>query len=127
MFRLYSCASVGATIALAFLAFVPARATQPKSDLAKATPDFTMDADAWHTEWSKDRDAARKKYTGKIIELNAVVESADDDIHCKVGYVRLKLKKEVIFAPRCILDDTAPWLKVGPGCTIKVRGMVAEL
>jgi hypothetical protein len=24
------------------------------------------------------------------------------------------------------VDDTAPWLKVGPGCTIKLRGMVPE-
>jgi hypothetical protein len=99
--------------------------TPPKMDLAKAKADFTMDADAWQAEWKKDREAAMKKYKGKIVELTGVVDKPSDDPYCKVGYIWLKVKKDIL-GPRCALDDPAPWLKVGPGCTIKIKGVVPD-
>jgi hypothetical protein len=101
-------------------------ATKDKQpDLATAKPDFAMDTDSWQAEWQKDREAARKKYGGKIVELSGVVESPRDDPYGEVGYIYLKVK-----APggiqRCTLDDRAPWLRVGPECTIKIRGIVVS-
>jgi hypothetical protein len=98
---------------------------KPKVDLAKASPDVTTDAESWHAEWKKDAEAARKKYKGKIVELSGVVEHPDDDPYGRIGYIWLKAKSDIL-GPRCALDDTAPWLKVGPGCTIKIRGTVPD-
>jgi hypothetical protein len=97
----------------------------PNVDLAKAKADFSMDAESWHAEWAKDGEAARTKYKGKIVELNGDVDKPGDDPYCKVGYIYLKVKKALI-GVRCALDDPAPWLKVGPGCTIKIKGAVPD-
>jgi hypothetical protein len=53
------------------------------------------------------------------------VDHPDDDPYCKVGYIWLKVKKGGP-GPSCALDDPAPWLKVGPGCTIKIKGTVPD-
>jgi hypothetical protein len=97
----------------------------PKADLARATAAVATAADSWHAEWKKDREAAAKKYKGKIVELSGVVDHPGDDPYCRVGYIWLKIKKDA-FGVRCALDDPAPWLKVGPGCTIKIKGVVPE-
>src|SRR4051794_16467528 len=97
----------------------------PKADLARAKADVTMDAESWHAEWAKGIEAASNKYKGKIVELSGVVDHPSDDPYCKVGYIYLKIKSGGI-GPRCALDDPAPWLKVGPGCTIKIKGVVPE-
>jgi hypothetical protein len=97
-----------------------------KVDLAKAKADFSLDADSWHDEWEKRGDAAKTKYKGKIVELTGTVESADDDPYLTVGYIYLKLKKSGI-GVRCTLDDLAPWLRVAPGCTVKLKGVQSDL
>src|SRR5262249_6520764 len=91
----------------------------------KAKAEFSMDADSWHAEWAKGREAAAEKYKGKTVELSGVVDSPDDDPYGKLGYIALKLKGGGL-GPRCALDDPAPWLKVGPGCTIKIKGVVPD-
>ena len=48
-----------------------------------------------------------------------------DDPYFSVGYIFLRLQKNLL-GLRCIVDDLTPWLKVGPGCTIKLKG-VAEV
>jgi tRNA_anti-like len=97
----------------------------PKVELDKAKADFALDADAWNAEWEKDREAATKKYKGKIIELSGAVRSVDDDPYGSVGYIYLKTQKGIL-GVRCALNDRAPWLKVGPDCTIKVRGQTPD-
>src|SRR5262249_20976725 len=71
------------------------------------------------------RKAATTRYKGKIVELKGVVDHPSDDPYCKLGYIYLKIKNGGL-GPRCALDDPAPWLKVGPGCTIKLRGVVPD-
>jgi hypothetical protein len=95
-----------------------------KSELSRPA-DFTLDANAWHAEWKKDSEAAAKKYKGKIVELTGVVDHPDDDPYCRVGYIWLKPESGIL-GVRCALDDTSPWLKVGPGCKIKIKGQVPE-
>jgi hypothetical protein len=99
--------------------------TPPKADLGKAKADFTTDAESWHAEWAKDREAASTKYKGKTVELSGVVDHPSDDPYCRVGFIYLKIKGDGI-GPRCALDDPAPWLKVGPGCKVKIKGIVPE-
>jgi hypothetical protein len=96
-----------------------------KVDLLNSKPDVTMDVDSWHAEWKKDPETAKKKYKGKIIELTGVVDRPGDDPYGRVGYIYPKIKSGGI-GPRCALDEVAPWLRVGPGCTIRIKGFVPE-
>lgn len=84
-------------------------------------PAFTLSASDWMAEWKKDEAEARKKYQGKVTELTGEVRDFGDDPYGNVGYLFLKVEGNLL-GVRCAALDKAPWLKVGPGCTVKVRG-----
>jgi len=91
---------------------------------ADAKPDFTFDAETWHTEWKKDRDAAKKKYAGKLIELAGEVSFVHvewDGLDSGPGGM-VNLKDEKIGPVTCITTDPQPWLMVSQGSKVRILG-----
>ena len=99
---------------------VPEEKPVAKVDLTK-DPEFRLEAAAWMAEWKKDREATRKKYLGKVVEISGTVNRTSQDPYGDVGYVFLKVEGEIL-GVRCCLADKEPWLKVSPGSMVKVRG-----
>jgi hypothetical protein len=98
---------------------------QPKLDVAKTKAAFTMEADSWFDQW-RYRETARRKYKGKVVELRGTVDGVGADSECKAGFIYLKGKPDSV-GVTCTLDDPAPWLKVGPGCTVKIKGVAGGI
>jgi hypothetical protein len=96
--------------------------TQPGQPLGK--PDYVMDVDKWHAEFKKDKDAAEKKYNGKVIELAGVVKWLVHDYHEDSGPVWLRTPGGGV-SIRADMKDKMPWLKVSPGSKVTVRGICA--
>jgi hypothetical protein len=95
------------------------------ADLATAKADFTLAAADWLKEWKNDSKAAQAKYKGKTVELQGEVRSTSEDPYGNVGYVFLTVEGETL-GVRCATSDKEPWLMVGPGCKVKMKGKAAE-
>lgn len=115
-------------------ATIHAGSTNPKSetkevdpraaDLLKSKPDFTLSADQWLKEWKENPDESKKRYSGKIIELDGTVRSLSEDPHGKVKYLYLAGSGLGVMTA---IGDKEPWLKTGPGCKVRVRGTTMEI
>jgi hypothetical protein len=86
-------------------------------------PDVSMDATAWHAEFKKDANAAKRKYMGKVVELTGTIDDVEDDFKHRFGYVCLKVTGDRV---RVATKDKKPWLTVAPGSQVKVKGKVQE-
>ncbi len=98
-----------------------AQSKETKNAGASGKPDFSLDPAAWRSDW-KDGQAALQKYQGKVIELKGVVARIGDDTISRGPTIYLKA--EGAWTVRCITADKRPWLKVVPGSTIKVKGIL---
>jgi hypothetical protein len=90
----------------------------------EAKPDFVFETVPWHEEWTKDRDAAKVKYVGKLIELTGEVVFVHlewDGLNAGPGGM-VNLKDEKRGAVTCITTDPQPWLTVSEGSTVRLRG-----
>jgi Leucine-rich repeat (LRR) protein/uncharacterized protein (DUF1330 family) len=95
----------------------PARAVE---DLSKEEPEFKLTAVEFYKEYEADKDAAAKKYKGKVIELSGeavtVWRSGPNERH-------IELKSEKQFSGiRCEMADPMPWAKVLKGQAVKLKG-----
>jgi hypothetical protein len=92
----------------------------PNAEVKLGPAEVKMTAEAWYAEFKADFTGARTKYAGKVIELNGKVVSFSEDFG-----TRLKMEGDKSGATfPCYTVDRKPWLKVTPGATIKVKGIV---
>jgi hypothetical protein len=112
----------------------PGASPQAPASLGDVKPDFVFDAPAWREEWKKDRAAARKKYTGKVVELTGEVIFVSVQFEGTAvsglksgpgGWVNLKGAQEG-FPVMCITTDPQPWLTVAAGSRARIRGRAGK-
>lgn len=96
-----------------------------EAELLAAKPDHTVTPAAWHAEFKADKEAAGKKYAGKVIELTGTVATVAENEDAGISFVHLKVDKD-IFGVRCATKDMALWEKVVDGCEVTVRGKLAD-
>jgi len=88
------------------------------SEKPKKAPDFSLSAEELEAEYQMDKQAAEKKYKGKIIELSGVVERLYGD---EPAFIGLHAGKRRLGLP-CVMTDKEPWARVARGQTVKLRG-----
>lgn len=100
-----------------------------KGDVATAKAEFTTTVKDWLTEFKKDRTAAEKKYLGKIVELSGTVKTVvchDNDLGAFVLLDNEGIIVDFIVTDAvgmsCDVQDPEPWLKLGPGSKVTIRG-----
>jgi hypothetical protein len=73
-------------------------------------------------EYAKDKQAARQKYQGKVVDLSGRIDRLNRNIS-RQAFVVLEGGRDGV---RCLTVDKAPWNKVTPGQQITLRGTVAD-
>jgi hypothetical protein len=91
----------------------------PRPDLSKAKPDFSLTAEAFAKEVNKDREAARKKYGGKVIDVSGVVGALMQ--YSKAPALMFAVDRAPLTGV-VFLADVEPWATVSPGQEVKLRG-----
>jgi hypothetical protein len=82
-------------------------------------PNFEMTAQQYFDIFQKDREAAGQKFDDELVTLKGVVGSFGVDE--EVDHVNLQVGDNVT-AIKCHTRERAPWAKVFPGQTIRIRG-----
>lgn len=112
----------------------PPGASTGQAPVKDDKPDFVFDVPTWRDEWKNDREAAKKKYTGKIVELTGEViyvmvafegSLAGRDLRSGPGgWVNLKNPNGSPVT--CTTTDPQPWLTVSEGSKIRIRGRAGK-
>lgn len=99
--------------------------TGKDNEVAKASPDFSLDAQQYFNECKENERSATKKYQGKIVELKGVVLNMGA---ANGGTPKINLggKNEDGLGVQCVTAEKEPWAKVVPGQTATVRGKGPE-
>lgn len=93
----------------------------PNTEVKFGPTDVKIAAEAWYAEFKSDPDGARKKYDKKVIEITGVVKRIGEDFSNQ----RLTVEADKSGATfNCYTVDRKPWLKVMPGATVTVKGIV---
>jgi hypothetical protein len=89
--------------------------------MAKAKPDFTLEATALAEEFRRGKTAATTKYKGKVVEVRGILRDvARDATGEKKPYLELEGSEGAsVF---CYTADAEPWMHNAPGQRVTVRG-----
>jgi hypothetical protein len=103
---------------------------RPPPELMRGAPlgkaVFSLDAVEFAKEYTKDKAAFEKKYGSRTIELTGEVKDVGEDIVGN-GTVTLKGDPDVLVGSvLCQVPGGAPWRRVLPGQTVRVRGRCPE-
>jgi hypothetical protein len=99
----------------------PAGAGTPGSnpkDLSQ-DPDFRMTAAEYFADWQANEEAARKKFSWKVIELTGTAVSFQKD--GPDSFIELAVPGQTRFV-RCSTTDPRPWNRVSAGQAVRIRG-----
>jgi len=92
----------------------------PKVDVPK--PEFTLTADEYVADIEKDKQAAKAKYQGKLIELSGTVRAIQGGVPAReTGIVNLGATNSM-FGVNCSMTEKEPWARVSPGQQVRIRG-----
>jgi uncharacterized protein (DUF1330 family) len=89
--------------------------------MLEAVPDFSLKAETYYDDYQRDKQAAFKKYFGKVVELSGVVESMGQDPRAGRSFIHLRAS-EATHGVQCITLDPEPWATVSPGQTVRLKG-----
>ncbi len=97
---------------------------QQPGDPGKAKPAFSLTAKEFSDAYKAKPDEARAKYKGKLIDLLGPVGhlAAPSSLSPQPILKLVGDPANRVIEVSCVMADKAPWKKVTPGQTVKVRG-----
>lgn len=90
------------------------------AELKEKRAKYSVSSEQFAAEFTKDREAAAKKYSGQIIEISGTV--SDVGLHITSNaYLAFDVAEKPGFV-QCFTVDQEPWHKVLPGAKVKIKG-----